>query len=342
VPADPDPRAPAGAPAAALGEFGRIGRFLRPLAEGFPGALGLRDDAAVFAVPVGRELVVTTDAMVEGVHFLPDDPPADVAAKLLRVNLSDLAAMAADPLAYALTTCLPRRIGDDWLAAFAEGLRTDQAAFGVPMLGGDSVSTDGPVVLSVTALGTVPAGAAVRRDGARPGDRVLVTGTVGDAALGLAVRQGRLRGLDPADADALVARLRRPTPRTSLAAALRGRASAAVDVSDGLAADLGHVAAASGVSIRLRADLLPLSPAARAAVGRDPRLRAQLFGGGDDYELALAVPPDRVGDLRAAAAALGVPTTEIGECGDGPAGEVTVAGPDGAPVDLPRRGWEHV
>jgi len=337
VPADPPP----GGGAPPLGEFGRIGRYLRPLAEGFPGALGLRDDAAVFAVPAGRELVVTTDAMVEGVHFLPDDPPADVAAKLLRVNLSDLAAMAADPLAYALTTCLPRSLDDAWLAAFADGLRADQAAFGVAMLGGDSVSTDGPVVVSVTALGTVPTGGAVRRDGARPGDRVLVTGTIGDAFLGLAVRQGRLAGLDPADADALVARLRRPTPRTALAGALRGRASAAVDVSDGLAADLGHLAAASGVSVRLRADLLPLSPAAAAAVARDPSLRARLFGGGDDYELALAVPADRLAALAADAAALGVPLTEVGACADGPAGDVSVEDAAGAPVPLPRTGWDH-
>ncbi|MFN8927640.1 MAG: thiamine-phosphate kinase, partial [Rhodospirillales bacterium] len=256
--ADPPSSAP-------LGEFGRIARLLRPLAAGFPGALALTDDAAVFAPPPGRDLVVTTDAMVEGVHYLPDDPPGDVAAKLLRVNLSDLAAMGADPLAYTLTTALPRSVDDGWLAAFAAGLAADQVRFGIALMGGDSVSVPGVPVLSVTAVGTVPAGRAVRRGGARAGDAIAVTGTIGDAAFGLAVRLGRLVVPDD-DARTLLERLRRPVPRTAFAAALREGATAAADVSDGLVADAGHLARASGLAIEIDAAAVTLSAAVRRLV----------------------------------------------------------------------------
>ena len=183
--------------AESAGEFGRIDRYLKPLAAGFPGALGLTDDAAVFGIPADRELVITTDALVAGVHFLPDDPPADIAAKLLRVNLSDLAAMAADPLAYSLVTSLPADIGDDWLAAFAAGLAEDQQRYGIHLMGGDSVSTPGPVTLSVTAFGLVPKGQALRRGTAGADDLVFVSGTIGDAALGLRVLQGKLERRGP-------------------------------------------------------------------------------------------------------------------------------------------------
>lgn len=332
------PSSPGPAPGGTLGEFDRIERFLRPLARGFAGALDLRDDAAVFDVPAGCELVVTTDAMVEGIHFLPDDPPGDIAAKLLRVNLSDLAAMGADPLAYSLVTGLPHRIGNDWLAAFVQGLAADQDLFGIGLSGGDSVSTPGPMFLSVTAFGTVPVGGAVRRDGARSGDRVLVTGTIGDAWLGLAVRQGRLSVADPGP---LVDRLRRPTPRVRLGPALRRHAHAAADVSDGLVADAGHVAAASGVALRLDASRVPLSDAARAALGADPGLLAGLLGGGDDYELVVAVPPDRSGAFIADAAALGVAVTDIGECVSGPAGAVAVVDGQGRDLPIAARGWSH-
>lgn len=335
-----DPPSPLPPPPVPLGEFGRIARLLRPLAAGFPGALDLTDDAAVFAPPPGHELVVTTDAMVEGVHHLPDDPPGDVAAKLLRVNLSDLAAMGADPLAYTLTTALPRTVGDDWLAAFAAGLAADQARFGIALMGGDSVSVPGVPLLSVTAVGTVPAGRAVRRSGARPGDLVAVTGTIGDAAFGLAVRQGRLP-LPDADARILVDRLRRPTPRLGFARALRDHATAAADVSDGLVADAGHVARASGVAFVIEAAAIPLSPVVRALVADDPGRLLSAVTGGDDYELVLTLPPAALPALVTAAAATGVPLTAIGRVTDGPAGAVTVVDGQGTPLPLGETGWRH-
>ena len=182
-------------PSGSLGEFGRIARFFRPLAAQFPGALGLTDDAALISVPPGQELVLTTDAIVAGVHFLPTDAPGDIARKVLRVNLSDLAAKGARPLAYTLTLAVGRGIEDAWVEAFAAGLAEDQVQYGIMLAGGDSVSTAGPVWTSVTAFGLVDAGRMVTRSGAQAGDIVLVTGTIGDAALGLAVEQGAIRRL---------------------------------------------------------------------------------------------------------------------------------------------------
>lgn len=331
--ADPPSSAP-------LGEFGRIARLLRPLAAGFPGALDLTDDAAVFAPPPGRDLVVTTDAMVEGVHYLPDDPPGDVAAKLLRVNLSDLAAMGADPLAYTLTTALPRSVDDGWLAAFAAGLAADQVRFGIALMGGDSVSVPGVPVLSVTAVGTVPAGRAVRRGGARAGDAIAVTGTIGDAAFGLAVRLGRLV-VPGDDARTLLERLRRPVPRTAFAAALREGATAAADVSDGLVADAGHLARASGLAIEIDAAAVPLSAAVRRLVAADPGRIVDAITGGDDYELVLAATPAAVPALAAAARAAGFGLTVIGRALEGPAGGVSVRDARGDPVPLAGTGWTH-
>src|SRR5215472_2578795 len=225
--------------AAPIGEFERIARFFAPLAA--PGALGLTDDVAVIDGPDGEEYVLTTDAIVEGVHFLKDDPPDLVARKLLRVNLSDLAGKGARPIGYLLTTALPKRCGEDWLAAFAAGLAADQATYGIGLLGGDSTATSGPVTLSVTAIGSVARGAGVLRGTARPGDLVFVSGTLGDAALGLRVLRGELSGLDAADRDFLVDRYRLPQPRLELGRRLVGLAQAMTDISDGLVADLGHI-----------------------------------------------------------------------------------------------------
>jgi len=324
--------------ASPLGEFGRIGRYFKPLAAGFAGARGLADDAAVFGVPDGQELVVTTDAMVAGVHFLPTDPPGDIAAKLLRVNLSDLAAMGAEPLAYTLVTALPRGIGEAWLAAFADALGDDQGRFGIHLAGGDSVSTSGPITLSVTAFGLVPRGQALPRNGGRAGDAVFVTGSIGDAALGLQVVLGTL----PADgAEPLVARLRRPEPRTAVGPRLRGLASSCIDVSDGLVADLAHLAEESGCAAVLHADRVPLSPAARAVIGNDPRRLAAALTGGDDYELLFTAPESARDALAALARDTGVPIAEIGRAVAGPTGRVEVLDADGAPLALERRGWDH-
>jgi thiamine-monophosphate kinase len=296
--------------ASGLGEFGRIRRYFAPLAG--PGGLGLKDDAALIDCPPGRRIVATVDAMVCGVHYLPDDPPDLVARKLLRVNLSDLAAMGAVPKWYLLTTALPAELGDEWVARFATGLAEDQTNYGIALLGGDSVATPGPAVLSLTALGEVAAGAEIRRSGAQPGDRIWVSGTIGDAALGLAVLRGGHGELTAQHRAALAARFRLPEPRVGLGPRLAGLAHAMADVSDGLLADLGHICGASGVAATVRAEALPLSPAAAQVAAAEPGLRVRLAGAGDDYELLFAAPPEAAAALAALGAELGLRLTEIG------------------------------
>jgi thiamine-monophosphate kinase len=315
-------------------EFSLIYKHFLPLAGA--GALALGDDAAVFAPPAGRELVVAADAMVAGVHFLPDDPPDLVARKLLRTNLSDLAAMGATPLGYLLTVSVRRDTPEAWFAGFAAGLAADQVEFGLQVLGGDTTSTPGPASLSLTILGTVAPGAALRRNGARPGDGVWVTGTIGDGALGLLAATGQLRDPD----GFLAGRYRLPQPRVALGLRLAGIATAAMDISDGLVQDLGHLCRGGGLAAGIEAARVPLSPAAAAAVSADPALLARCLTGGDDYELLLAVPESRAADLRAAAAACGVAVTRIGRFEEG-AADVAVLGPDGAPMALAAGGWSH-
>jgi thiamine-monophosphate kinase len=310
-------------------EFALIARHFRPLAG--PSALGLGDDAALLAPPPGRELVLTVDAMIGGVHFLPDDPPDLVARKLLRVNLSDLAAKGAVPIGYLLTVAAPRDTPDAWFARFATGLAQDQAEFGAMLLGGDTTSTPGPVALSLTAIGHVATGAMVRRVGAQPGDGVWVTGTIGDGALGLAVAQDRLA--DPTGF--LLQRYRLPQPRVGFAIA--GIAAAGMDVSDGLVQDLGHICRAGSLSAEIDAALVPLSEPARTA---GPDWLPIILSGGDDYELLLAVSPAREAALRHAARAAGIAVTRIGNFSAGPP-RVTVRGPDGRPMGLSRGGWSH-
>ena len=321
-----------------LGEFERIDRFFKPLADKAEGALELSDDAGWIAPPAGHRVVVTTDAMVEGVHWLAGEDPARLGRKLLRVNLSDLAAMAADPVAYTLTTALPAGLGDAWLGRLAEGLAADQARFGIVLLGGDSVSTAGPPVLSVTAMGVVPAGQELLRRGGRPGDRLFVTGTVGDGALGLVAARGELADIDPADAKALAERYHLPEPRVALARRLRGVAHAAIDLSDGLPGDAAHLCRASGVAARIEAERLPLSPSAQKAIAARPDLLAVALAGGDDYELLLAAPPEAAGAVNEVAGDMGVPITEIGglSAGDG----VTIVDRSGTPV-RGLAGWQH-
>jgi thiamine-monophosphate kinase len=312
-------------------EFARIARHFRPLAG--PGALDLLDDAAVFAPPPGRELVVAADAIVAGVHFLPDDPPGLVARKLLRTNLSDLAAMGAEPLSYLMTISVPKSTPEEWFTAFAAGLAADQAQFGLHLLGGDSTSTEGPAVLSLTILGTVAPGEAIRRNGARPGDLLFVTGTIGDAAFGLRAARGELKDPD----GVLTDRYRLPRPR--LGVARHGIVMAAIDVSDGLVQDVGHLCRASGCAAEIDAVAVPLSPRVRAAAHAiGPDALTLVLTGGDDYELAMAVPPERQSALRAAAGT--VPATCIGRFLEGDP-QVTVRGAGGAPLPLGAGGWSH-
>lgn len=322
-----------------MDEFSLIAELFAPLARGAPGALGLTDDAAVVEVPPGRRLVVTTDMVVAGGHFLADDPAAMVARKLLRVNLSDLAAMAAAPRAYLLALAVPRGTKEGWFKDFAAGLAEDQETYAIHLIGGDIIVTDGPLVASLTALGEVNDGGEVLRSGARPGDLVFVSGTLGDAALGLRTLRGELAGVDAAGRAALVDRYRLPQPRLALGARLSGIAHAAIDVSDGLVADLGHICECSKVGAEVEAKRLPLSPAAQAALDADRSLRPVVLTGGDDYEIAFTAGPEAAGQVAELAAALALPLTQIGRITVG--AEVRVVDDAGADVVLGTRGYRH-
>lgn len=316
-------------------EFALIARHFRPLAG--QGALDLADDAAVLDMPPGRQLVIAADAMVEGVHYLPSDPPETVGRKLLRVNLSDLAAMGAAPLGYLMTTSFMRGIADDWIAGFVRGLAEDQREFGLAVLGGDTTATPGPTCLSLTILGTVAPGAALRRVGARPGDEIWVSGTIGDGLLGLRVLRGEVAG---DAAGYLAGRYRLPQPRLALGAAIASVARAGLDVSDGLVQDLGHLCRAGGCGAEVEASLVPLSGAARALVGQDLTLLPALLSGGDDYELLFTAAPEAAGAVMAAAAQAGTAVTRIGRMVPG-ASEVTVRNEAGRVLDIARGGWSH-
>ena len=278
-------------------EFDLIGRLFRPLAEGAPEALDLRDDAAAIPSRAGFDLVVTADAMVEGVHFLRTDPPDMVARKLLRVNLSDLAAKGARPYGYFLTIAWPKGQSPVAQELFAAGLARDQRIFGVKLFGGDTVTTPGPLTLSVTMLGWTPSGGMVRRSGARAGDLLLVSGVIGDACLGLRAAQGGVEGLSAAENEMLTHRYRLPTPRLDLHAVL-ARAHAAADVSDGLLADAGNIAQASSLGVEVALEKTPLSPTAAAWLQDQPDAGQGLLTlatGGDDYELVCAAPMELPG-----------------------------------------------
>lgn len=320
-------------------EFERIAQYFAPLTQDFPGAFGLTDDAAVIAPSSGNELVVTTDTIIAGVHYIGTEAPGLIAAKLLRVNLSDIAAKGATPLAYTLNIALPVDLEDDWLAKFTEGLAADQAEFGIVLIGGDSVATPGPVTLTLTAFGEVPVGKALLRRNAKAGDSVFVTGQIGDGALGLRAARGQLPGISTADSAWLVDRYQRPRARVSVGPGLLGYAHASADVSDGLVADLGHITEASGLSARIQVDSVPLSDAAKRVLQGDPSLVQTVLTGGDDYELVFAAPSSVRQHLDALSRSTGVAITEIGRVDDGKG--VTVMDPTGKPMLLSRGGYAH-
>ncbi len=322
-------------------EFEWIARVLRPLAKNAPEALDLADDAAALPTRPDHDLVVSKDMIVEGVHFLHDDPPDLVARKLLRVNLSDLAGKGAEPYGYFLAIAWPARF--DWAKreAFARGLEEDQTHFGLKLFGGDTASTPGPLVASVTILGWVPAGRMVQRAGATPGDVILVSGTIGDGLLGLGAAKGELVGISYDERQWLAGRYRLPEPRLRLANPLRSLAHAAADVSDGLVADAGHIAEASGVGLVLDLDRMPLSIAGRAwlaAQADAAAAKVALATGGDDYEIVCAAPRTHVEELVAAAEAGGVAMTEVGVVTE-EAGVRVLA--EGRAVDVARTGYVH-
>jgi thiamine-monophosphate kinase len=287
--------------------------------------------------------VLTTDAVAEGVHFFPHDAPADIAWKAIAVNVSDLTAKGARPVAYLLSLAFPEHPGRAWLDAFAAGLAEAQATFGIQLAGGDTDRRPGPLSMTVTAIGRVPQGRMVRRATARAGDLLFLSGTLGDSALGFLLRQAPGRaaelGLDDAGARALVGRYLRPMPRLALAPHLVSFATAAMDVSDGLVKDCGRLARAAGLGAVLDAARLPLSEPARTALRQQPGLLEVVLTGGDDYEVLAAVAPDHAAAFRAAAAGSGVPVAEIGRLVEGQG--VAVTGPDGRPLELRRAGWDH-
>jgi thiamine-monophosphate kinase len=323
------------------GEDSLIARYFRPLATD-PGAFNLVDDAAILKAQ-SDDIVVTTDAIVEGVHFLSDDPPDSVARKALRVNLSDLAAKGATPAGFVLTLAL-RAADEAWLTPFARGLGEDAGLFGCPLLGGDTVSTPGLLMISITAFGRVPPGKMVHRSGAKPGDRVVVTGTIGDAALGLAILRGgavtTALADDAVSKQMLVARYRLPQPRNAVAIAIRNHASAAMDVSDGLAGDLAKLCAASGVSAVVDAPSIPLSAAVATLLAHGTIGMEAIVSGGDDYEILCAIPEGSFEAFAQAAGVAKVAVTSIGTViADTSAPKFLDA--QGREIALPRLSYSH-
>jgi len=314
-------------------EFDLIAQSLASLSDAAHG-LGLTDDAALFEPTPGHTAVLSTDTLVAGVHFLPDDPPRDIARKALRVNLSDIAAMGAVPKGYLLNLSLPDGVADTWLDAFVAGLAADQKVFGVTLLGGDTVRTSGPFTVSVTAVGEVRLGRAMKRAGARIGDVVLVTGTIGDAVIGLRLLTEKA-ALDPANAKFALDRYRLPQPRTSIGPFLVGLASAAIDVSDGLIADLGHICETSSVAATILAAAVPLSPAGRAAIDAGELTVSEAVSGGDDYELLFCAPPEAREALSRLSATLDVAITEIGEIKAGAGVELIDGNGEAMVIDRP-------
>jgi thiamine-monophosphate kinase len=322
------------------GEFDLIARYFAPLAAKAPGALGLRDDAATFQPPAGMDLVFTTDALTADLHFLRSDPPDLIARKMLRQNLSDLAGKGARPLGYLMTTALDDGVDEAWIAKFTEGLAQDQAEFDIALWGGDTTRTPGPLALTATLIGAVPTGRALRRDGARPGDRILVTGTIGDGIFGLAAHRGEL-DLSQEARRFLAQRYVLPQPRVALGRMLaeQGLAHAGMDISDGLAADLGHICAASNCGADVAVASVPLSDAVADLVAGEPGMITSAITGGDDYELLLAVPSDRVAAVQEAARRSGTAIAEIGsivqESG------LTFRDRDNQPLAFEKAGFTH-
>jgi thiamine-monophosphate kinase len=268
-----------------LGEFEIIKTYFSPLSRSEKGAFNLTDDAAVIEIPDGFSMVVTTDTLVEGVHFLSEDLPENIAAKLLRVSLSDLAAMGSIPAYYNLSIATKSGTSSDWFKAFAEGLLADQMQFGITLIGGDTVATSGPLTLSLTAMGFVKKGNAISRGGAKSGDDIWVSGLIGDAALGLRAATGKLSFVSEKNKKYLISRYTKPVPQTLLGPKLSNHVNSAIDVSDGLIGDLDHICEISKLGADIQIDDIPLSRVAKSVVTEKPDYIDLILSGGDDFEL---------------------------------------------------------
>lgn len=325
-----------------IGEIEMIAEYFAPLAAHTPGSLGLKDDAA-YLTDYGNRLIVTMDALVAGVHFFPDDAPEDIAWKALAVNVSDLAAKGARPLSYTMALAVPGKPTRDWISNFALGLEKAQNTFRIGLLGGDTTSTPGPLTIAITAFGAVGGRQMIRRHRARPGHGIYVSGTIGDAALGLKLRRGdpdaATWALDAKGREQLLQRYLRPTPRIALSDVMLNRAAAAMDVSDGLIIDLTRLCHASGCGARIEAAAIPLSAPARAVIASNASMFIPAITGGDDYEILCTVEPDREASFKHYAAQAGVSVTKIGvttaEIG------VEVIAADGQTLVIPTSGYEH-
>jgi thiamine-monophosphate kinase len=322
-----------------IGEFELIARIFAPLARGAPGAFDLTDDVALLSPPAGHQIVLKTDSMIEGVHFRRDDPPSTVGRKALRRALSDLAAKGADATAYLLALALPQWPDMPWLEEFGHGLSLDQMEFGVSLLGGETNATPGPMTITVTAVGIVPEGALIRRKGANPGDMVFVTGTIGDAGAGLGVLVEQAAASPGAASEFLITRYQLPAPRLAFGRLLKGIATAAIDVSDGLLADLGHIADVSDVRIEIESGAIPLSRPLQNLWGTELDARIRAATAGDDYEIAFTAPSASVALIRDAARKSGTELTAIGRVARGRG--TAFLDESGMEMPLERRGYTH-
>lgn len=324
-----------------LSEFQLIDNLLKPLSAGAPGAFSLSDDTAVLPDPAdGMCHVVTKDVVSVGRHMRADDPPDTMARKALRVNLSDLASMGAEPVGFFMALCLSPGTSDQFLRSFVDGLALDVEAFSMPLMGGDIIKIDGPFTVSVTAVGSVEKESVLRRSGASSGEALWVSGTIGDGMFGLRVLDGQFSGLSEDLRESLIERYRMPDPRLLLGQSLCGLATACIDISDGLVADVGHLCAASQVGCRIAIEDVPLSEGASQVVIADPELMMEVLTKGDDYELAWTIPPELESRLSAIASAAGVPATRIGTLTEDR--EVCVIKGDGDKLTIAQGGYRHI
>ena len=327
-------------------EFELIKKYLSPLSQAESGAALLIDDAAVLSTKKDHHLVVTMDTLISGVHFFEITAPGLIASKCLRVNISDLAAMGAEPAYYTMSLSLPLdgeiRYDTDWINNFSQGLAIEQDLYGITLIGGDTVSTPGPLSLSITAFGWVKKGHEVKRSGATAGDLIYVSGTIGDAWLGLSVLHGSELDIDQSQLGFITDRYHRPQPRIDLGQQLSGFANSAIDISDGLAQDLGHICSASGVSAIIKTDDIPLSVPTKILVQANTKLLESLISGGDDYELLFTVPTKFQKNISRLAKELEIPLTNIGQIEHSEDKHlVTIVDSMGTKIEIDSFGYQH-